>query len=384
MDTRDDHVNTATSDDVSLLTERPSLDVRFPCDTCGAQLKWDPVHDALRCSHCETVVPVPASEATIVEHPIEAAGEAAHGLGLERRVIRCDTCGATVNMDQRTTAGRCVYCGSSQVLARDEHRNPIRPESIVPLDVSRPHARKVFRAWVSSLWFRPNALKNARGVSEIGLYVPFWTYDCEVDSAWTADAGYYYYVTETYWTTVNGKRVRRTRQKRKVRWVRKSGARHDVYDDVIVNASHGLPGDLVDKLGPFDLTELVPYRSAYLAGWRAEEYQVDLATGWSMAEVSIERTQRARCSNDVPGDTQRRLKVRNHIDDVHWKHVLLPIWVIQYNYGRKNYTALIHGQTGKVVGKAPFSVAKVGLLVLGIIVAAIVAAFVLAGAGVLG
>ena len=42
-------------------------------------------------------------------------------------------------------------------------------------------------------------------VSELhGVYVPYWTFDADVTSRWTADAGYYYYVTESYTTTENG------------------------------------------------------------------------------------------------------------------------------------------------------------------------------------
>lgn len=135
-----------------------------------------------------------------------------------------------------------------------------------------------------------------------------------------------------------------------------------------MHASRGLPPALAAKLGGFDLAKLVPYRPEYLAGWRAEEYAIDLAEGWKAAQERIVSTQESRCSGDVPGDTQRNLRVANRISDVRWKHVLLPVWSLAYTHAGKSYAVLIHGQTGKVVGDAPLSWVKIGILVLSVIV----------------
>ena len=351
----------------------PSAEVRFPCGNCGSELTWDPDADAMLCAYCQTSVPVPRAEGTIVERPLTDADLAERGYGVERRVLRCDNCGASVTLDRSATASSCAYCGSSQVLAQEANRNAIRPESIVPLDVGRATAEQAFKHWIKRLWFRPNAIKKADPTAAIGLYVPFWTYDCAVHSEWSADAGYYYYETEYYTVTVNGKTETRTRQVRHTRWVPAWGRRDDFYNDILINASRGLPENLVLKLGNFDLRALEPYRPEYLAGWRAEEYQRDLAAGWQAALHFVESSQQQRCANDVPGDTQRNLRVRNAVRDASWKHILLPIWVIHYRFAGKVYPVLIHGQTGRVVGNAPLSWVKVLLLVVVVLTAIAVA-----------
>jgi hypothetical protein len=61
----------------------------------------------------------------------------------------------------------------------------------------------------------------------------------------------------------------------------------------------------------------------------------------------------------VPGDTQRGLTVRNEFSHVTFKHVLLPIWIAAYRYNGKPYQFLVNGQTGEVVGKAPWSFWKI-------------------------
>lgn len=344
----------------------------FPCSNCGAKLVWDPAADALGCAYCGETVPVPRAEGTIVERALEDAGDALRGFGLELRCLECRNCGARVSFDESATSEQCVYCGSANVLPQSANRNALRPESLVPLEVCREKVRAGFRRWLKRLWFRPSALQQVDRFDAVGVYVPFWTFDCAVHSDWSADAGYYYWVTRM--VRVNGKL--RSRRVRKVRWVPAWGSRDDVFDDLLVLASRGLPQSLVDQLGRFDTSALVPYRPEYLAGWRAEEYQVDLEAGWDRGQEAVEATQRRRCAGDVPGDTQRDLRVRNRIRDVRWKHVLLPVWSVQYRFRGTTYAVLVHGQNGHVVGKAPYSWVKLTLAALGVALVA-TAAFAL-------
>ena len=368
--------------DLDPTLESPQSDsaaVEFPCPNCGAKTRWDPETDALSCEHCNTVTQVPRDEGTILERPLSEAGEAARGLGLEVRVSQCGNCGARVTYDETATSEVCVYCGSANVLAQEANRNAIRPESLVPLDISRKNVEERFKKWLHGLWFRPNALKKQKKFEAVGVYVPFWTFDCAVHSDWSADAGHYYYVPVVYTVVVNGKPQVRTRMERRIRWVPAWGQRDDAYDDVLVHASKGMPEKLVQELGGFDTRELVPYRPEYLAGWRAEEYSVDLEQGWDAGQGAVEKEQRNRCAGDVPGDTYRNLRVKNLISGVHWKHILLPMWSLQYKFKGKVYTVLINGQTGNVEGEAPISWVKVLLAVVFALVAVGVALFVMGG-----
>ena len=328
---------------------------------------WDPDADAQVCDHCDFKRPVPPSNATIVERPLEDAKTAARGFGTDARVAQCGSCGARVTFDGSETSTDCVFCGSAAVLAQEERRNPLRPESLIPLDVGRETVRKQFRKWTAGMWFRPNALKNIDQFQARGVYVPCWTFDANVRSDWSADSGTYYYVTVMVPVMMNGRMSILPQQVRHVSWTAVNGQRDDVFDDMLVPASGFVRGDLLRKLGAFDNKALVPYQPDYLAGWHAEEYQVDLADGWKIAQTQIEAQQNSRCSGDVPGDTQRDLRVANTVRDVRWKHILLPVWTLTYRCNGKPYTVLIHGQTGNVEGDAPISWAKVLGLIFGVI-----------------
>jgi len=354
-----------------------SQKVDFPCANCGAKLTWDPESDALSCEYCGTKTQVPRGEGTIVERALEDAGSAARGLGVALRAAKCANCGASVCFSTSSTAEVCVYCGSANVLAQEANRNALRPESLVPLDLSKAEVEARFKKWLGSLWFRPSELKKSKSHDAVGIYVPFWTFDCRVHSDWSADAGHYYYVTVPKMVMVNGKAQMRMVQEQRIRWVPAWGQRDDAYDDALVCASNLKP-ELMAKLGGFETKALVPYRPEYLAGWHAEEYQFDLEQGWSRAQAMVVDSQQSRCAGDVPGDTHRNLRVKNTIAGVRWKHVLLPVWSLQYRFHGEVYTVLVNGQNGCVAGKAPISWAKVALFALAVGVAILVVVGVLA------
>jgi DNA-directed RNA polymerase subunit RPC12/RpoP len=342
---------------------------RFKCDQCSAEMTFDAASQKLKCAFCGFVKDVPPGESggAIVEHSIfEGLAAAPRGFGAEgTRTNRCQECGANVVFPSNVTATRCTFCGSARVLEQSENQSALRPESLLAFSVDKKAANDHFARWLGKLWFRPNDLKQLARVQELnGVYVPFWTFDADVDSRWTAEAGYHYYTEEEYTTQEQGRTVTKTRQVQHTRWERAWGQRNDHYDDVLVCASKGLPAELAARLHTFDTERLVPYSPGFLAGWRAEEYAIDLQGGFSTAKDVMAGSQEKRCASDVPGDTQRNLRVNNTFSRVTFKHVLLPVWIAAYRYHDKVYRFLVNGQTGEVVGKAPWSWIKITLFVL--------------------
>ena len=88
--------------------------------------------------------------------------------------------------------------------------------------------------------------------------------------------------------------------------------------------------------------------------------------GWAIGQQKIEsQPDGAVRGRDIGGDTHRGLNVSNEFSDVTFKHVLLPIWIAAFRYKEKVYRFLVNGQTGEVVGYAPWSVWKImGLVAL--------------------
>lgn len=348
------------------------------CPECAAEMQYDATAQMLTCGHCGATREIVKEEGneSIVEHDLHAALAGAgkeKGLGTAVRASRCQDCGATVSYPESVTATACDFCGSAQVMSQESNRNLIRPESVVPFKVDQKTASAAFAKWIKGLWFRPSDLKHRATVTDIGgVYVPYWTFDANVKSDWTAQAGYYYYEEEEY---EDDEGDTHTRSVQHTRWEPAAGKRKDVFDDVLVCASKGLPTDLADKLSTFDTQHLKPYTPAFLAGWKAEEYAVELNEGWKLGVGKMEKAQYQRCGQDVPGDTHRFLNVVNKFSKETFKHVLLPIWISAYRYNGKVFRFLVNGQTGEVQGKAPWSIVKITAFVLSL--AAIITTIVL-------
>ena len=78
-------------------------------------------------------------------------------------------------------------------------------------------------------------------------------------------------------------------------------------------------------------------------------------------------------------DHVRNIRMNEHYDAETYKHVLLPVYSTAYRYKNKTYTVLINGQTGRVKGEYPKSVAKITLLIL--LALAVIGMFFLATSG---
>jgi len=361
--------------------------VQEKCQNCGALTAWDAAAGSLRCPTCGATQALPQQaiaahpqQGDVVEYDLIEALSRSKGTWRPppgTKQVKCNECGAEVEFPDGVTATKCSFCDSPSVLAQEVRTDMIAPESLVPFAVSRDQSASAFRTWLHGLWFRPSDLKHKADISELkGVYIPYWTFDASVRSNWSADAGYYYYTTESYTTTENGRTVTKTRQVRHIRWEPCSGTRNDAFDDHLVCASKGLPDGLAQGVCNFNTSALVAYAPQYLQGFLAEAYAIDLKAGWGRAQSDMANIQLARCAKDVPGDTQRNLRANHHFSSTTFKHVLLPIWVAAFRYNEKVFRFLVNGQTGKVAGKAPYSWVKI-LLFVTVLVGLAVGAYLL-------
>jgi LSD1 subclass zinc finger protein len=340
----------------------PQATNQFDCGGCGAHLEFDPKSQNMKCQFCQSEKVIPVEAQPIVEHDFFAA-PVTTGWDRPSVSMSCQACGATISAES-TVAGKCTYCNSPYVKEIPPRTDLIRPETLIPFKVDKNNVTQLFKTWLGKGWFTPSNLSQLSRLDLIkGVYTPFWTYDTNAFSAWTAESGYYYYVTETYSTVVNGKHVTQTRQVQKVRWVPSNGQRQGFYNDVLVPASKGMNEELILKIYPFELNQLVPYKPEFLSGFMAEEYAVDLQQGWGAAQGIVNASERDKCGKEVPGDTYRSLRVQTNYSNITYKHILLPVWIAAYEYKAKTYHFLVNGQTGEVQGFKPISWAKVAAFV---------------------
>ncbi|WP_281825805.1 primosomal protein N' (replication factor Y) - superfamily II helicase [Jannaschia rubra] len=344
---------------------------RFPCDACGGDMRFDPGQDRLVCDHCGNTAPLPSSRAPIREIAIDEGLRASGNVEQEEtRVLSCPNCGATVEFDPAIHAAECPFCATPVVTDTGVNRH-IKPAAVIPFVLREPQAYDAMNDWLGRLWFAPNGLQQyaRKGRKMSGIYVPFWTYDAQTDSSYTGQRGDIYYVTQTVMR--DGKPVQV--QVPRTRWTPVRGRVARFFDDVVILASRSLPKSHTDALQPWDMAALSPYAPQYLAGFRAEAYQVDLEAGLVEARAHMEAVIARDVRMDIGGDQQQITTLDTRLSDVTFKHVLLPVWVAAYKYRGQSYRFVVNGQTGRVQGERPYSKWKIALAVLAaLIVAAIV------------
>lgn len=365
----------------------------FPCRACGAKLEFTPGTTNLTCPFCGHAQPIGAQSddgdspdpgpPQIIEEQDFRSTLARLEDNAETYApveVECKSCAATVSPPANAESFSCPYCNANIVTTGQCHRL-VKPKSVLPFKITRDQAAQLFRRWLASLWFAPNALKRQASVDAAiaGLYLPYWTYDCRTDTPYSGQRGDHYYVTVPYVAVVNGRTVTRLRRERRTRWTPASGRVANRFDDLLILASRSLPEPVARKLEPWDLEDLTPYDDAYLAGFIAERYQIDLAQGFVAAQTlmrpMIETTIRA----DIGGDEQRILQYSPTYHDITFKHLLLPLWISSFRYLNKVYRFYVNARTGEVTGERPYSYWKIaaailaGLLLIGVIVLIIAA-----------
>ncbi|MEP7062354.1 MAG: zinc ribbon domain-containing protein [Betaproteobacteria bacterium] len=353
---------------------------KFTCPACGGEAVWDPRKQRLVCPFCGTESSAAlAKDGEVAEHDLAAAlrrmlAPAANGDATPRnaqRQVRCQSCNAISLLDPARQAQSCEFCGSAQLVAYDAAREMFLPEGVLPFSVAEDSARDRIRAWYGKLWLAPAALKRRALTDTVkGVYLPYWTFDAHVDATWTAEAGHYYWTTETY--TEGGQS--RTRQVRQVRWEPAAGRLSHQFDNDLVCASVGVHPGLMRGIEPFPMGALKPYDAGYVSGWVAERYQVDLADAAERARADMDNQLRQLCGAAVPGDTFRNLQVDAHYSAQTFKHILAPVWLLSYTFGAKSFQCVINGVSGAIRGEYPKSAWKIALLVLAVVVAVIIVA----------
>ncbi len=341
---------------------------KYSCPACGAQAEWNPGKQLLVCPFCGTESPYEIDRETGKIQEIDLVStlremsDDLRGWKAEKRTVRCRSCQAISVFDPERVGQNCEFCGSPALVDYEELKPPIRPQSLLPFKVTEAQVRESIRQWLAKRWFAPNKLKRKALVDTVhGVYLPYWTFDAQVRCPWTAEAGYYYYTTETYRDS-SGKTA--TRQVRHTRWEPASGRIEHFFDDEPIPGSRGVEQSLLRQIEPFPTTDLVPYDTAFLSGFVVEHYQVVLIDAARGARESMDAKLRSMCAGQVPGDTHRNLEIYPEYSGETFKHILVPVWLLIYAYGARSFQLVANGYTGKMAGRYPKSFWKIFFFVV--------------------
>jgi len=338
--------------------------INFTCKSCGAPLRFDPLHNSLDCEFCHTQESIEKSVEQIKEYDLQ---EALNSLEVHQeqevsKEVKCNKCGATFTMTPYSLSSNCPYCNTPAIT---NFVKEITPKSLLPFQISEKKAHTLFKKWLGSLWFAPSKLKKLLDENKKlkGYYLPHWTYDANTSTSYRGQRGDIYYVEVEKTVVVNGREERRRVQEARIRWTPVSGRVSNSFDDITIGASTSISNAILDNLTPWHTELLVPFNKKYLSGFDSEEYAIGLDNGFELAKVKMNQVIRQKIRADIGGDQQQISSLTTQYSDTSYKNVLFPIWTAQFKWKKRIYNYAINGQTGKVTGERPYSWLKIAMIV---------------------
>lgn len=330
--------------------------VQYKCPSCGSDMAFDSISGMLHCESCgrnESIESMASPhENSEYNHSHETDN---HETFHDVNEYHCNNCGANLITDKDTTATTCSFCGAPVVIA-ERLSGTFAPAKIIPFKINKEQAQAAFQKWCKKGLLTPKGFMTANRIKSItGLYVPFWLYDIngigEADATCTRVRTYTrgeYIYTETDYFHVY-RQVDLT------------------YNLVPVDASDKMNDELMDKLEPYNYSELKDFKMPYLAGYLAEKYNFN--------DTDLFPRVKARCANYVSSYLRSTIhgysSVTYNRENINLSkrnayYALFPVWMVCYDYKKSEHTFAMNGQTGKIVGKPPLSTGKMAAWFAGV------------------
>ena len=330
----------------------------YKCPNCGGMVKFDSSSQKLKCPSCDTEFEIEALD----EYNKDLSGGAKDVFNWETGKTvtawegdelddlstgSCPSCGAELMGDRNTIAMVCPCCGNAQIVQK-RISGLLKPEYCIPFQLEKKAATEALKTFYQKKRLLPNFFREENRINSIqGLYAPFWLFDAKARANITfratktkvwSDSSYNYTKTDHYSV------------------VRKGGLD---FEKIPVDGSEKLDDAYMDAIEPFDYQQIKDYKSAYLAGFSAEKYDVDADASKQRANTRIKKSIETEFANTVTG--YQTVKIERSLIDVKGEKVsyaLMPVWILNTKYKNENFQFIMNGQTGRIVGKLPIDKGK--------------------------
>lgn len=324
----------------------------YKCPCCDGAIAFDAESQKMKCPFCgnefetETLASYDSELQNDSESNMQwetnAGSEWQEGEADGLRTYRCNSCGGEIVGDDTLAASKCPYCGN-QVVMMGQFSGALKPDFVIPFKLDKKAAKEALLNHYKGKKFLPKIFRDQNHIEEIkGVYVPFWLFDADADANirykatrirhWS-DSRYEY--TETSFFNV-------TRQ----------GSLG--FEKVPVDGSTKMDDALMESIEPFDFSQAVDFRTAYLAGYVADKYDVDAETSIARANERIKKSTEDAFASTVDGYTTVTPVMSSiNLENGTSKYALFPVWLLNTDWNGQKYTFAMNGQTGKLVGDLP-------------------------------
>ena len=359
----------------------PAEPHRFPCPTCGADLRFEPDRGRLKCQHCGHEEAIPERRGGDPRaRPARGRARQPAGRGDARRLrfAQCPSCGAQIEFDADVHARECPFCASPIVTDTGVSRQ-IKPQAQLPFLLAEDQARAAMNRWLGRLWFAPSDLKRVRPRR-------------------AGDAGHLRPLLDLRrrdpTPTTPASAARSTTRPGRSRDRQRPAADRDAAGRAHPLARRRAAGWRATSTTCWCSARRA-CRSASPTRWRPGTSRRSPPTSRSSSPASAPRAtpcrsrrataRRAQIMNAViekrrpPRHRRRPAADRRDRDRASgaltFKHVLLPVWLAAYRYRGKSFRFVVNGRTGDGRGRAALLGGRrsPSLIALALIVAGVIA-----------
>jgi uncharacterized CHY-type Zn-finger protein len=302
----------------------------FACPQCGGRMTYAADGQSLVCEYCETRQRLaqavgPQSSVHESDFHVALATRRGHINPIWAHSITCSGCGALLILEAGQVSQTCPYCMTPYALNQIQDVEIIPPDGILPLELSQDQASKHLENWFETVI---QELSCSVITAEL-IYLPAWTFDLGGQVSWNC-------------------KVKKDRQ-----WVPMDGLEIVYHNDMPIFATRQLPTELHAALTGFDFSKMVDFDRRYLAGVKAENYQISAGDASLVArKMTIDAQRQAILSRLSEQVSELRVDSSKIIVEA-FRLVFVPGCLVRYEAGGAHYQALINGQTGIVHAQKP-------------------------------
>lgn len=326
--------------------------LEYKCPCCGGSIEFDSNLQQMKCPYCDTVFDIETLENynSVLQNEKDdniswdtsAGGEWQDGEADGMYVYTCNSCGGEIIAEETTGATQCPFCGNPVVMTK-QFSGELRPDYVIPFKLDKNEAKKRLKQHLTGKKLLPKLFKDENHIDEIkGIYVPFWIFDAD------ASADMRYKATRIRsWSDRNYRYVETSYYS-----VSRSGTLS--FEHIPADGSQKIADDLMDSIEPFDFSEAVDFKTAYLSGFLADKYDVPAEETVKRINVRVKNSTERAFRDTVNGYASVTPEHSNvYISDGKAKYALLPVWILNTTWNGNRYTFAMNGQTGKFVGNLP-------------------------------
>lgn len=325
---------------------------RLQCDYCGSSFSVAEIEDllsekteaAVEAAEQDAAVPETQEDAEVTLEGDMGIDEDGAQWGLEDGMMayNCPSCGAELICDETTASMSCPYCDNPTIIPTSI-ADALKPDLIIPFRLDKEAAKAALREHMKGKKLLPKVFSNENHIDEVkGVYVPFWLFDTDVRGDFVfsgtqvrtwSDRDFTYTETRYYELDRSGDMS---------------------FENLPVDASEQMDDSLMESLEPFDPSQAVEFKNAYLAGYFANRYDVSADKNRQRANERIKTS----VHNAFRGTTAGYLSTGMRRGDIRVKkskakYAFYPVWILNTTWRGKKYTFAMNGQTGKFVGDLP-------------------------------